>query len=623
MVSATAAVAAIAAAVAAAATLSRSPAFLFGRAPPPPSESDAIGGGGVAVGGRRRRGGSSHSRRRHRPGGGAAAVRARARGVLGLAAILASSRVLLASLTEGHPTPLGGLWGLSGGVAAAARADAARLTAARAAAVAATDAADREEGGGRGDGDGDGEGHGGVGRDTAAADRLHRLASAAYYARYATAAYGWLLLRILGGAGLEGGGGGNDIGGGGGNAGWAPRVMSALEVVAAKTGAVGSSVLYAYLDGDGETTSGVSTTSLGGRTPFQSTCSVRSDRGGVSDGLLAATDGGTTGSSGAFDATAVAVSHHQSPAVEAPPRPPLLDAPSTGCLPPPPTIHGGTRPVVLPRFFVAADTDRRMIVVAIRGTWSIADAVLDLTADDIQFFDGWAHRGMADAALGVFDLVWPVVTAALRKRAIAAAAAADKGATDEPWGVVVTGHSMGGGTASLLVKLFLAAQAAAAATAAGVAGAGTAATIDGVPFPAPGVVSALYFVPPPAATASASSGAAASTLSGGFPSSATTPPSPPPRLLTFPVHGYALAPPPTFGPLDAVDPAWAAAVTAVVHDDDLIPRLSVWSARALLRTLSQRGEAEEAAGRGGKGGGWHWHEPGVRRGGGAGGWGGG
>ena len=48
-----------------------------------------------------------------------------------------------------------------------------------------------------------------------------------------------------------------------------------------------------------------------------------------------------------------------------------------------------------PHFMIFTDQSTKSIVLAIRGTSSAKDAIVDAVATDIEFLDGYAHCGMA------------------------------------------------------------------------------------------------------------------------------------------------------------------------------------------------------------------------------------
>jgi len=98
-----------------------------------------------------------------------------------------------------------------------------------------------------------------------------------------------------------------------------------------------------------------------------------------------------------------------------------------------------------PAHFVAADPELRAIVIAVRGTLGASDALSNLAAEAVEVcllgVEGGAHAGMLAAATFVH-----CATAG----ALAGAAVSHPG-----WPVVVVGHSMGGGVATILAALLV------------------------------------------------------------------------------------------------------------------------------------------------------------------------
>jgi Lipase (class 3) len=90
--------------------------------------------------------------------------------------------------------------------------------------------------------------------------------------------------------------------------------------------------------------------------------------------------------------------------------------------------------------FVALVHSKKVVVVAIRGTFHARDALTDLCAEYSPFLGGHAHAGIAEAATNKSEEILPVVLRALE--------------THPDYRVVVTGHSLGAGTASLLAMLW-------------------------------------------------------------------------------------------------------------------------------------------------------------------------
>lgn len=95
-----------------------------------------------------------------------------------------------------------------------------------------------------------------------------------------------------------------------------------------------------------------------------------------------------------------------------------------------------------PKFMILRDNASRQIVVCIRGTMSINDTIVDVCCEETPFLEGYAHSGMANCANQVLEKSAPMLRKAL---------------TENPdYGVMVVGHSLGGGCAQLMaMKLML------------------------------------------------------------------------------------------------------------------------------------------------------------------------
>ncbi|KNE60363.1 hypothetical protein AMAG_05757 [Allomyces macrogynus ATCC 38327] len=97
------------------------------------------------------------------------------------------------------------------------------------------------------------------------------------------------------------------------------------------------------------------------------------------------------------------------------------------------------RDVFQPCFFVARDRSENAIVVSIRGTLSTKDAITDLVCEYSRMGDGLVHRGIKVAA------EWLATTLDAPLRTWIELYKPDK--------LVIVGHSLGAGTASLLTML--------------------------------------------------------------------------------------------------------------------------------------------------------------------------
>jgi hypothetical protein len=88
------------------------------------------------------------------------------------------------------------------------------------------------------------------------------------------------------------------------------------------------------------------------------------------------------------------------------------------------------------RHFVAIDHNRKSIVFAIRGTFSISSAIVDLEFYASDFCGGFAHTGIAKMAKSTWEKAQPHVTKALNEY--------------PDYRLVITGHSLGAGVACLI-----------------------------------------------------------------------------------------------------------------------------------------------------------------------------
>uniref|UniRef100_A0A7S2TJX1 sn-1-specific diacylglycerol lipase n=1 Tax=Lotharella oceanica TaxID=641309 RepID=A0A7S2TJX1_9EUKA len=97
-----------------------------------------------------------------------------------------------------------------------------------------------------------------------------------------------------------------------------------------------------------------------------------------------------------------------------------------------------------PMHFVAIDSETKAVILSIRGTASLSDALTDLLCAPRKMLGGVAHDGILRSAFAVLGHVSARLVEILR---------------DHPgFKLVVTGHSLGGGVALVLALLLKAAQ---------------------------------------------------------------------------------------------------------------------------------------------------------------------
>ena len=89
-----------------------------------------------------------------------------------------------------------------------------------------------------------------------------------------------------------------------------------------------------------------------------------------------------------------------------------------------------------PKFAVIVDREHERIVLAIRGTQSLQDAIIDAICDEEPFLDGFAHKGILKGAKRVISLGLPVIKDALK--------------ANPGYKLLITGHSLGAGTSELV-----------------------------------------------------------------------------------------------------------------------------------------------------------------------------
>lgn len=96
------------------------------------------------------------------------------------------------------------------------------------------------------------------------------------------------------------------------------------------------------------------------------------------------------------------------------------------------------------RHYVAVDHKNKSVVLALRGTLSISGALIDMQAMDCSYCSGRAHQGIAEMADGVWNESGDFLKSIMQEEEY------------KDYDLVITGHSLGGGTACLLhVKIYV------------------------------------------------------------------------------------------------------------------------------------------------------------------------
>lgn len=94
-----------------------------------------------------------------------------------------------------------------------------------------------------------------------------------------------------------------------------------------------------------------------------------------------------------------------------------------------------------PSYFIALDKRRHTIVLSIRGTWSLYDAITDLVCEYMPWKGGLVHSGMLASAQWFYTNIIPQIFRYIDHH------------SKDLTRFVITGHSLGGGTASLLTMM--------------------------------------------------------------------------------------------------------------------------------------------------------------------------
>ena len=90
---------------------------------------------------------------------------------------------------------------------------------------------------------------------------------------------------------------------------------------------------------------------------------------------------------------------------------------------------------------IFTDESTKSVVLAIRGTGSGKDAIVDAVATEMEFLDGYAHSGMVRSSQRILAESGQILKKTFE--------------TYSGYRFVITGHSLGGGTAILTTMLVL------------------------------------------------------------------------------------------------------------------------------------------------------------------------
>lgn len=108
--------------------------------------------------------------------------------------------------------------------------------------------------------------------------------------------------------------------------------------------------------------------------------------------------------------------------------------------PSPPILFQAQSQKWFPAHYVIYDECSQTLILAIRGSYQTADCITNLSLDTVPFLDGRAHKGIAQSAQTLHDILRPQLAKELEKR-------------KPPGGLIVTGHSLGAGVGAALVLL--------------------------------------------------------------------------------------------------------------------------------------------------------------------------
>eukprot|EP00116_Pleurobrachia_bachei_P003945 sb/3464207/ len=94
-----------------------------------------------------------------------------------------------------------------------------------------------------------------------------------------------------------------------------------------------------------------------------------------------------------------------------------------------------------PGYYICVDKESQSVLLVIRGTLTLSDSLTDITCLSTEFLGGFAHHGISASAVAIFRETKGILERLLEEH--------------NGYRLVITGHSLGGGTASLLT-LYLA-----------------------------------------------------------------------------------------------------------------------------------------------------------------------
>ena len=95
----------------------------------------------------------------------------------------------------------------------------------------------------------------------------------------------------------------------------------------------------------------------------------------------------------------------------------------------------------IPKFILFVDDENKSVILAIRGTASLKDIIVDLVCSEAEFLDGHAPQGMLLCAHRILDKCKNQIVNTLKE--------------NPGYKLTLTGHSLGGGVAILITMILL------------------------------------------------------------------------------------------------------------------------------------------------------------------------